>query len=321
MLGIKNYTIRPFVSSEQHVRVLNSLLMILREDIHSVVACRITRKKYDIISALKGRPTNLHGFEGLEYPAKEAVSLSRAMQCRIGFCSMSSSPYFSASYSPSSSFPRSFSSSSSYSNSSLSDAVTELARNLPESVDRSGASYDGLVDLLTGGDTTITLSATWLRENCRCQDCYYEATSQRKVLFHHLSNAALTINETILSPDRSHVDVKWMDSHASRYYVAWLNRNSAAALHNPPPVKRMLWSSRELSTSNLCRVEFDELVTKKSVESRRTLLSGLLKFGFAFVDGTPVTEDATVQVSLLALFVNCSHEETLSNITLYGVWV
>ncbi|XP_002736971.1 gamma-butyrobetaine dioxygenase-like [Saccoglossus kowalevskii] len=61
----------------------------------------------------------------------------------------------------------------------------------------------------------------WLLDNCRCTQCYVHSANQRLVPFSQLDFRAVPESVT-LTPDGSHLSIKWSKGHIGDYSVDWL---------------------------------------------------------------------------------------------------
>ena len=105
------------------------------------------------------------------------------------------------------------------------------ARLLQTSV-ASGEDADNVVHIEVPDGGAIDVNTTWLRENCRCEQCYNAATRQRSVLAHRLPSSSL--RPASVANDGDRLSVTWQDGHRSQYDVAWLRSVMA-----PAPVDRI----------------------------------------------------------------------------------
>ncbi|KAH9930105.1 uncharacterized protein B0H18DRAFT_1084000 [Fomitopsis serialis] len=125
----------------------------------------------------------------------------------------------------------------------------------------------------------------WLRDHCRCPQCFHPVTKQRLV------------NTFEIPFDPQGLEVTWPSAqpHTSFYPWSWLQRNSYdPPLDHPPPAEKILWGSKILQDP--------PTATYKEVmaEDERGLfkwLSNVDKFGFCFVSGVPPTPEATEELS------------------------
>jgi len=76
--------------------------------------------------------------------------------------------------------------------------------------------YSKLVPVVREGGKTMSYNAVWLRENCRCEACFFHATWQRKVVYHLLPPEAFVANRVIWASQEGVVEVTWGDGHLSR---------------------------------------------------------------------------------------------------------
>lgn len=128
----------------------------------------------------------------------------------------------------------------------------------------------------------------WLRENCRCQDCYTAATNQRKVLFHQF-DPEVEVQEATLGKDGQTLSVVWSDGHNSLYDAEWLKQNLYPGVRMAG--EKYLWNKLALNTSSPEAVDFTEFT--QTDEGLKRVLSDLVQFGFALVRNTPGTEEYT----------------------------
>ncbi|THV02803.1 Trimethyllysine dioxygenase [Dendrothele bispora CBS 962.96] len=133
----------------------------------------------------------------------------------------------------------------------------------------------------------------WLRDHCRCSECFHPTTKQRLV------------NTFEIPPDlqplhvESKVDglqVTWPSTtpHVSFYPWSWLRRNS----YDPPiqntETEKILWGSKiEQSPPT---VKFEEVMTEEGPGLFKWL-QNIDKFGFCFVSDVPVTPEATEKLA------------------------
>ena len=106
------------------------------------------------------------------------------------------------------------------------------ARLLQTSV-APGEHADNVVHIESPDGAAIDVNTTWLRENCRCEQCYNAATRQRSVLAHRL--AASSLRPASVANDGNRLSVIWQDGHRSQYDVAWLR-----SVVPPAPVDRII---------------------------------------------------------------------------------
>lgn len=150
----------------------------------------------------------------------------------------------------------------------------------------SGDSIDDIVHVDSVGD----VHKTWLRENCRCENCYNAATRQRNVLTHRLEAPAL--RPASVSSDGGQLVVIWEDGHCSQYDLAWLR-----SVVPPAPVDRtakVLWDAATI-VDRVTAVHYASLLRDDSALTE--LLSALVTYGFALVADAPADIESTRQAA------------------------
>ncbi|XP_038077327.1 gamma-butyrobetaine dioxygenase-like [Patiria miniata] len=68
-----------------------------------------------------------------------------------------------------------------------------------------------------------TIPYVWLRDNCRCSECFYPSASQRLMKMTDLDPDVIPSSETIVDDGRV-LRVIWPDQHRSDFQAAWLSR-------------------------------------------------------------------------------------------------
>ncbi|XP_038077859.1 gamma-butyrobetaine dioxygenase-like [Patiria miniata] len=63
----------------------------------------------------------------------------------------------------------------------------------------------------------------WLRDNCRCSECFYPSATQRLMKMTDLDPDVIPLSETIVD-DGQVLRVTWPDQHRSDFQAAWLSR-------------------------------------------------------------------------------------------------
>ena len=76
--------------------------------------------------------------------------------------------------------------------------------------------YSKLVPVIREGGKTVSYNAVWLRENCRCGDCFLPATWQRAVVYQRLPPEAFVASRVTWASQEGVVEVTWGDGHLSR---------------------------------------------------------------------------------------------------------
>ncbi|GAA96562.1 uncharacterized protein L969DRAFT_88126 [Mixia osmundae IAM 14324] len=144
----------------------------------------------------------------------------------------------------------------------------------------------------------------WLRDHCQSSESMHHVTRQRL-----LDTASLSRDLAPRAIDASSEGLKitWndMDAHTSFYPWQWLRRRSySPSLHCSPTFDKHLWAANEMQQS-------PPIVDYASVMSGdEGLLDWLDKihiYGFAFVQGVPVSPEATEQLIRRIAFIRETH--------------
>uniref|UniRef100_A0A1B6EFC3 Trimethyllysine dioxygenase, mitochondrial n=1 Tax=Clastoptera arizonana TaxID=38151 RepID=A0A1B6EFC3_9HEMI len=124
----------------------------------------------------------------------------------------------------------------------------------------------------------------WLRENCRCSDCYNSTTYQRNI---HPLDILQDIRPVhhIVTQDTLHVT--WNDNHVSTYNLDWLRLQTK----NEKRPECILWSG-DISD----KVAFVPKQELKSQTGLTQLVRSLLEYGVGFVTQVSASMEATEEV-------------------------
>ncbi|CAH0382071.1 unnamed protein product [Bemisia tabaci] len=138
---------------------------------------------------------------------------------------------------------------------------------------------------LDGVGESLEFSAVWLRDNCRCKDCYNYATKQR------------SIDVTLLSPfcfachyffENEKLHLTWGDGHKSTFDIAFLRQYSQLEQWPQP----FLWKGEEAKSlvTAISLGKFNQL------EGQEEVANSILRNGLAIVSGVEPTLSATQNV-------------------------
>ncbi|TPX56170.1 trimethyllysine dioxygenase [Powellomyces hirtus] len=144
----------------------------------------------------------------------------------------------------------------------------------------------------------------WLRDHCKCDDCFHPTTRQRMADVTQLS-LDITVKRLEISPEGQYLRVSWLqEAHESRFELEWLRHNS----YNPPLRRvepaQILWTSQDL-TQNLPVVQYDAVMSDD--EALKAWILNIETFGISFVDGIPSTPEATDALARRIAFVRETH--------------
>lgn len=178
------------------------------------------------------------------------------------------------------------------------DSISEQAPKdpVPTLVKKNSVSYDSkktFVEVMVGGDSR-QINCLWLRDNCRCSECFNEETLQKNVLVHQLPPEP---RPKKIKMETKNMEVRWTDGHVSNYNLKWLFDNSFPG--RSKKVERVLWDAGTLA--NVTHVPYAEFM--QDDHTLKEFVSNLLKFGVSFVRGCPDTIEETARVAERLCFI------------------
>ncbi|KAI5858523.1 hypothetical protein BZA05DRAFT_381507 [Tricharina praecox] len=141
----------------------------------------------------------------------------------------------------------------------------------------------------------------WLRDHCQCPECRHPETMQRIV---DTFSIPKNIKPAELKASESGLEVKWRDGHVSSFEWKWLHLHSYS-----PRLEKYLspqfhfWGS-EIGT-NPPEIKYDDVMG--SDEGAALWVSKIFKYGFCYVDGVPVTPEATKALVERIAFIRETH--------------
>ncbi|XP_041973188.1 trimethyllysine dioxygenase, mitochondrial isoform X2 [Aricia agestis] len=148
---------------------------------------------------------------------------------------------------------------------------------------------NGTVNVQMEDGLSIKLEDCWLRDHCRCTNCYRSDTYQR---IHHL----LEIPEAFINNldyDQEKIRVTWSDGHESLYSANFLAEFHYKTWIEGRSLKPIVWQGASVS-NKVCNVDVDSFLN--SVDGARKVFQSLLDYGVAFISNVEVSEQATEKV-------------------------
>ncbi|KDQ59036.1 hypothetical protein JAAARDRAFT_68604 [Jaapia argillacea MUCL 33604] len=141
----------------------------------------------------------------------------------------------------------------------------------------------------------------WLRDHCRCPNCYHQITKQRLV---NTFEIPIDIKPTKVQAVSEGLEVTWPSSpsHIVVYPWSWLKEHSYnPPVHKKPPTsEKVLWGSK--IAQDPPSVTYEEVMAKDN-EGLYKWLYKIDRFGFCFVTGVPTTAEATEELSTRIGFI------------------
>ncbi|KAI8332019.1 hypothetical protein BC941DRAFT_381813 [Chlamydoabsidia padenii] len=160
---------------------------------------------------------------------------------------------------------------------------------------------------LTLPSATYTLPYFWLRDHCRCPDCYHPVTRQRLVNTFGLDRS---IRPSSVKCDQDGLHLEWPDGHKSNYAYDWVSTHGHQEGKNKewqdalaPTDKLRLWKGQDFVPRP--RLTFDEVVGTK--DGLAEWLYRLEIDGIAFVEDVPTTLEATERLARRLCFLRETH--------------
>ncbi|XP_071949595.1 trimethyllysine dioxygenase, mitochondrial-like [Antedon mediterranea] len=150
------------------------------------------------------------------------------------------------------------------------------------------------------GISEKNVSGMWLRDHCRCQECFSETRYQNLY-----DPSKIETKPTIAKLEKkgNSVHVDWNDGHSSVYTLDYL-----LSLLDNRPIRypnRRLWNAEKL-TSEIADVSFQEYMNE--TEGLAKCLRNLYTYGIAFIDNVPLTKEDFLALSERICFLReCEH--------------
>ncbi|CAG5116383.1 unnamed protein product [Candidula unifasciata] len=146
---------------------------------------------------------------------------------------------------------------------------------------------------ITSGSLKLRVPFIWLRDHCRSEKYYNHKTFQKNVDF-DLLNKDLTPARVDYLADNLGVAITWKDEHVSEFTFEFLLDNfyPGRSCHK---TERLLWNRAVIESHGLPEVSFDHHVGLES--GLKQSLVNLVKYGFTFVQGAPVSVEGTQEVA------------------------
>ncbi|KAG2347921.1 Trimethyllysine dioxygenase [Suillus weaverae] len=148
------------------------------------------------------------------------------------------------------------------------------------------------VSILWGPQRWSRFHHIWLRDHCRCPDCFHPITKQRLL---NTFEIPADIKPIHVQGSTDGLEVVWpgtsTESHSSVYPWTWLQANTYDPALQTTPSQKVLWGSKiEKSPPS---VTYTEVMDDKGLHK---WLTNVETFGFCFVSGVPATPEATEEL-------------------------
>ncbi|XP_050096184.1 trimethyllysine dioxygenase, mitochondrial [Anopheles aquasalis] len=142
-------------------------------------------------------------------------------------------------------------------------------------------------------DETVRVSYVWLRDHCRCRECYNEATYQRS---YSILDLPLDIQPLTTQINDREIIITWNDGHQSSYNVDEIMDNSIDVYQKRLKERRaqmILWD-RDVITAKpaaYASVTLNDLLCEDEMMNR--IVASLVTYGFALITKVPPNQQST----------------------------
>lgn len=153
-------------------------------------------------------------------------------------------------------------------------------------------NQNGILKLRWDCGKSSKFSSIFLRDSCRCPDCYDQSARQRKL--NTVANVPLSITpaDTIINDET--VNVVWPDGHQSSYSHQFLwsqNANEMAFededISDISHIEPRLWNKADIK-DNIQFYDFNEVLDDEHLQLE--WFQSLVKWGFTILQGADRTE-------------------------------
>ena len=150
----------------------------------------------------------------------------------------------------------------------------------------------------------------WLRDHCRCSDCYNAETHQKQQNLLGISN----LSPKDIQTKEDELLITWPDDHVTRFTASWLRQHTYDDAGNEKlkpesceaGVNLYLWDKEMIESNKPPHLRFEQ-VLEDELEWLK-LCETIIRYGFAFVRETPTQIQALQQMSeALGGFVRTTH--------------
>ncbi|RIB26156.1 hypothetical protein C2G38_320289 [Gigaspora rosea] len=154
----------------------------------------------------------------------------------------------------------------------------------------------------------------WLRDHCKCSECYHQITKQRLLDTFSIPEDIKAIST---SPGPEGIEIKWNDEHKSFFKWGWLRRHSydPKFIDNQKilNIRKTLWNAGIKDCPPIVQY-IDVMNTKEGLAS---LLKNISEFGFCFIDDVPHAVKETEELAKRICFIRETHYDLEHGDTAY----
>jgi trimethyllysine dioxygenase len=136
------------------------------------------------------------------------------------------------------------------------------------------------------GSEPMRVSTFWLRDNCKCPECFHESTQQRIQRSGDIRRAASIY--AVLEDDEENLKLKWSDRHLSTFNKKWLKQMITNAPH--PTLKPFtLWLAEEYIEKDHPKLSFNDYMNDTA--SFNQVCQQLYDYGLVVLKDVPIGTD------------------------------
>ncbi|KAI3645883.1 hypothetical protein MP228_008811 [Amoeboaphelidium protococcarum] len=162
------------------------------------------------------------------------------------------------------------------------------------------------VDVHFEGNVKSRFDAFWLRDHCKCEQCFHPTTKQRLV---DTFSIPQDITAKSVSINANNVSVTWPDGHVSTYDIGWLKRHA----YDPPTGAdklvqartKILWDVKKIKAEPEPVTPYNQVMG--SNDGLAQWLKNIDIYGFGYVSGVPVDPVKTEELARRIAFIRETH--------------
>lgn len=144
-----------------------------------------------------------------------------------------------------------------------------------------------------GNGNAMKFPDVWLRDNCRCPQCFHESSQSRRIDWDKF-DTKVKVHDITTDNLKKSINVKWSDQHSSTYDLKWLKERDFNAIsrnkylsefYRPKPVH---WEKTDFNkVTNVFK--FDDVINNDN--ELKNWLESLAVYGFAIIQESPLQQD------------------------------
>jgi trimethyllysine dioxygenase len=154
----------------------------------------------------------------------------------------------------------------------------------------------------------VDAPAVWLRDHCRCSQCFHEITKQRVIETFDDIPTDVKVAPNGVEETQDAFKVTWADGHKSTYSKQWLAtsglKKDSRSAERQALTDIVFWSGQEIK-ANPPTVSYDSIMHTE--EGLKAWLLNIRKYGFSYVDNCPVTPEASEKLLQRIAFIRTTH--------------